>query len=236
MIKGIYKLNFKGTNRVYIGQSVDIQRRYIKHCSLMRWGFAPLKLQEAYNQYGMPTLEIILEDLSPYEMDIFEDEAIKLWDSCKNGFNTKDYATISGLGVQGELNGNAKYSNKEIVELMEFILDNPILTLKKVSEILDIGLVTVEEVAAGIKHKWLRSTYPEKYEQLMSLNGKRSKAKGSNARGIFYPPICSPEGLTYEVDNVRAFAREHGLNHSCLSKVLKNKQSQHKGWKLLVAS
>lgn len=28
---GIYKLNFRGTDQVYIGQSIDVDRRYKQH-------------------------------------------------------------------------------------------------------------------------------------------------------------------------------------------------------------
>ena len=51
MTTGIYQLVFKGTDKVYIGQSIDIEHRYKGHISCLQLGKGVSKLQNAYNIY-----------------------------------------------------------------------------------------------------------------------------------------------------------------------------------------
>lgn len=228
----IYKLNFENLDQVYIGQSKVPNIRYTNHLASMRRGDAPKKLQDAFNKYGKPTMEILLECNSDEEMNSCENEAIGIFDSFNNGLNTKERSTSGGRGVFGDRNGNSKYSNEEIILLVEYILDNPKYTLSKVANICGFPLVVVEEVAGGVKHKWLSDAIPDKYNQLMSIRGTRSKAKSAKDRGITYPPIFSPDGTKYIVDNTREFSRLHELNCSCLGRVLRGLAKHHKGWSL----
>lgn len=41
--------------------------------------------------------------------------------------------------------------------------------------------------------------------------------------------IC-PDGILYEGSNISEFSKKHGLDNSCLSRVVKGKSTQHKGW------
>ena len=61
MITGIYALKFIGTNKVYIGQSIDIQKRFLAHIYTLSNNRGSAKLQEAYNTFGKPYVDIILE-------------------------------------------------------------------------------------------------------------------------------------------------------------------------------
>lgn len=42
--------------------------------------------------------------------------------------------------------------------------------------------------------------------------------------------IISPEGEIYEGKSIRSFCKEHNLNPISISKMLRNKKKQHKGW------
>lgn len=231
----IYKLNFKGTDRVYIGQTIDLSRRLRCHINLFKKQRGAKKLQEAYNLYGNPSVEVLIDGLiTQKEIDGAEDEAIEIFDSANNGFNTHTKSRAGFTACFGELNGNSKFSNSEIVEFMLYMLKYRETRLKDAASTFGMSYVTADEICRGIKHKWLSIEYPEQHTELLSIIGTRSKAVTAKDRGIEYPSIYSPEGLKYNVEAVRQFAKEHGLNSSCLCAVLNGKSKTHKGWSLSV--
>ena len=234
MINGtIYKLSFLDTNKVYVGQTVDFNRRKRVHLRMLNNGTAAKKLQAAFDLYGEPIFEILLDGISnQQELDKSENEAIGIYDSCNNGFNTHNLSRAGHTACYGDLNGNSKFSNAEIVEFMQYILGNPTTRLKTAAELFDMSYTTADEICRGIKHKWLAKAYPEEHKNLLALVGTRSKAVTAKDLGIVYPPIKSPEGIVYEVTALRQFAREHGLNNTSLCSVLNGKQKTHKGWAL----
>lgn len=234
MLNGtIYKISFANTDKVYIGQTVDFNRRKRAHLNVLKSGTGAKKLQDAFDTYGNPQFEILLEGLSSQkELDDCENEAISIYDSCNNGFNTHNTSRAGFTACYGELNGNSKFSNAEIIEFMNYVIANPTIRLKTVAEIFGMAYVTADEICRGVKHKWLSLAYPIEHAKLLSLVGTRSKAFTAKEMGITYPPIKAPDGTVYEVTALRQFAREHGLNNSSLCAVLNGKQLQHKGWTL----
>lgn len=74
MTSGIYKLTFKN-GHYYIGKSKDIQRRWKEHFTKFEKGTAARNMQEAFNQAGYPSTEIIYE-VHPEHLDVLEPIAI----------------------------------------------------------------------------------------------------------------------------------------------------------------
>ena len=70
MTTGIYQLNFHG-HAFYVGQSLDIEMRWKQHADKLKKGTAAQKMQQAYNNYGMPDGVILLECHKDY-LDIME--------------------------------------------------------------------------------------------------------------------------------------------------------------------
>ena len=87
MTCGIYLLRFNGTKAVYVGQSINIEERYSSHIRYMRAKTTSHKLQYAYDTYGIPTLEILVE-CDKELLNETENEAIAIFNSVENGFNT----------------------------------------------------------------------------------------------------------------------------------------------------
>lgn len=231
MTCGIYILKFIGTDKVYVGQSENIEYRYKKHLQRLKRGDHNYKMQQAYKEYGLPDLEILIPDLSKDELNSNEYEAFKIYDSISNGFNIAEQPSIHG---NGELNPGSKYSNEKIVEVL-FLLININNTYKQIQALTGVSESTIRHIANQEAHLWLKEKYPSEYTQLQSLSGKRAVGKNTAIdRGIIYPTILSPTGQEYNVTNVAAFAKEHGLDSSCLAKVLKRrpKYASHKDWKL----
>jgi group I intron endonuclease len=230
---GIYMLQFQGTNKVYIGQSKRLEDRYLDHIKNMRANKSSRKLQKAYEEYGVPNMEILCICNSS-ELDSIENEIIAACDSVENGFNTmNESGHISQL--YGDACGNSKYSNSQIIEIFDLLVDFPDLTHSQITEITGIGRSVICDISIGNTHKWLEKEFPDKYKTLQNLKGNRRKnRRHALSRGISYPTIISPEGVEYNITSIRGFAREHDLNPNALGMVLRqsNGAASHKGWKL----
>lgn len=231
MVTGIYRLCFNGTNKCYIGQSTDINLRYTIHKTNLRANKSSKKLQDAFNMYGMPILDILIE-CTEQELNILEAEAIEIFDAVANGFNTIDDNTHRSE-LKGELAGNAKYTNDQIEEVFIYLVDNK-LTHKEITDITSVSRGTISDISTGTSHKWLQDKYPEAYLQLLSLKGyaRKSGKNTASSHGIAYPEIVSPQGDVFTVNSLRGFCREHNLNHGCLGEVLRGHKAQYKGWKI----
>jgi hypothetical protein len=236
MTCGIYKLNFEGTAKVYIGQSKNIEYRYTQHLYKLNKQTASRKMQEAHTLYGEPALSILTECEERYLTE-YEKETISIWDSVENGFNTYEETRGSAPMVRerGEESASAIYSNAQISRVLDYLVDQPNLTAKQVSEETGINVHTIRAISALNEHKWLKDKYPQKYSILENLKGLQAKSSkfSSKALGKTYPSIVSPEGVVYpSLENVKAFCREHELQDTNLHQVLKGTRKSHKGWRL----
>lgn len=230
MATGIYILRFKNTNKIYIGKSINISRRYTAHLRNLGLGLSSKKLQEAYNTYGEPTLDVLIE-CSEEELDKEEMEAISIFNSAADGFNTLD--TIGGNNNQvGQNASNAKYSN-DIYEQAFLLCAEGILPISEIASILDISPSVVASISSGQNHKWLKEKYPVEWEQLDFLrhqpNGYRSTAKYLN---ITYPELVHPNGTVIKVENLRECARKYDLDSGNLHTLLTGTLQTLKGFKV----
>ncbi len=235
---GIYLLRFSGTDSVYIGQSVQIEKRYKQHCTDMRSGRASPKMQEAYEKYGLPELEVLAE-CSTSELDSLEEEAISIFDSSNTGFNTYSSPKDAPLN-QGYGHGNTKYSKEALLLAAKLLLD-PANHISEIANICGVSEDIIRSISCLASHThWLSHEYPELYSRLKQLKGNRSAFSAlkvsdklsAKSRGIIYPKILSPDGNIYQVDNAYVFAREHGLRGNHLTEVLNGHRKSHKGWKI----
>lgn len=231
MTVGVYLLRFDGTNKVYVGQSITIENRLKSHLVKLRAGRGSRKLQEAYDLYGTPKLEILVECLTS-ELDDIENEAISIFDSVENGFNI-----MSNSGHRSQLHGdscgNAKYTNDQIIEVFLLLVYSAELTQRNIAEVTGVSVSVINDISRLATHGWLAKEFPMEYGLLeTNLNTRRIGRRTAKARGIEYPTITSPDGVEYTVDSIRGFAREHNLNHSSLGKVLRGQANSHAGWAL----
>ena len=228
MTIGIYLLRFNNTDKVYVGQSLRIEERYTKHLYKLKNNLANYKMMEAYNSYGIPTLEILLECNTGKELDTLENEAIEIFDSVNKGLNINSKAS-GGTGLNGEAHGNSKYSLEIIRKVFHSI--NQHISFKDIAEATLVQVHTIRDISKGKSHRWLSQEFPEDYINMLTFKGVREKntAKDQN---IHYPEIISPDGNIYSITNLSSFAREHGLNKSHLCGVLNKKRLSHLGWSL----
>lgn len=224
MTIGIYKLEFNGTDKVYIGQSLNIEKRFINHKSDMLNGTSSLKMQEAYRLYGLPTLTV-LEECSISELDKIEYLAICTNNSIVNGFNTVKGGDSS---KRGEDNSQAKYCSGIYKEILFYLVETS-LSNKEIAEIVEVNINVVKHISDMSRHFWLEEEEPELYNKLVSLR-KIGTKKCAKASGLVYPQIKSPTGCIYNVDNITQFAKLHGLSSGALCSLLNRKIRSTQGW------
>lgn len=227
MTCGIYLLRFKDTNKVYVGQSTNIEARYKSHLNRMANEISSYKLNEAYKVYGTPSLEILNECLE-HELNTFENEAIEIFNSCSEGFNSLDKADICP-NLKGPLHGRSKYTVEQIEQVFNILVNDFDISYKDISNITGVPTNRISSIRIGDTHSWLAEKFPIEYELLKTR--PQYKCSGKD-RGITYPAIVSPEGLIYNITNMTKFANEHGLSQGSLGCVLRGSRKVHKGWKL----
>lgn len=226
MTCGIYMLQFKGTDKVYIGQSINIEKRYKEHLTRPKTG---RKLQEAFNTYGNPTLLILLDDLTPDELNDAENESIEIFNSVDNGFNQL-YLAGSFPDNSGTANGMSKYSKEEIVEAFNLLLDNPDNSAKQLATLTTVKQQTIERIAAGSAHTWLKDLYPIKYTELLSRKGTKTFCTREKL-GKPSVSLISPAGEIYkDIPNIAEFARKFNLVPSSLSRLASGARKSCNGW------
>lgn len=226
MTTGIYKLIFNNTDKVYIGQSINIEKRYQDHLSSFKRNTSPNCIQQAYIQFGVPILEII-EECDIKELNTKENEYISKYNSFINGFNSMEKA--GGVPIhRGYSSAISKYTREQLLEVFNSLIDytNSFICISKLT---GVGRDTVADIAAGRSHKWLEEEFPDKYQIMLYNKGIRGT---SISRNKLYPAIISPKGIIYSVTNIREFARNNKLDYSCLNKLLNGKQKSHLGWRL----
>jgi hypothetical protein len=228
MTVGIYKLNFKNTDKVYIGQSLKIENRVTRHLNSFKINTNSHKLMSAYNTYGYCSYDIVCECL-PEELDSAENEAIEIWNSVDEGFNTR-YNAIGKTSLVGDKAPGSIYSNKQILKVFFSLLDSDEL-YRHIAEQVGVSRECVKGIAAGTRHTWLAKDYPK--EHLLLMNKKNLRSGSILERYGNTIALKHDNGTVEEVSNIRQFCLKHSLDDGHLGKVINKKQISHKGWRLV---
>lgn len=230
MNTGIYRLVFKGTHKVYVGQAENIEYRYTRHIKALKDGSSSVKLMEAYRLYGTPSIEILCL-CSLEELDKYENEAIDIFNAVADGFNTYD-ASRGRSSNCGIWTSNSKFTEEQIEKVFFMLLD-PVTPFKVIEIDTGVPIGSINMLAQGLTHKELQDKFPNEYAKLIQLKGSRiAYSNCAKNRGIQYPVLVSPEGTEYSnISNVKQFALEHDLKYDGLHRLLrKTRGNSYKGW------
>lgn len=224
MTCGIYKLNFEGTHKVYIGQSNNIESRIRAHQTSMKNGKCSKKLKEAYLLYGTPKIETIIE-CEEHELDSCENEAISIWNSVSDGFNTLEKAGDSPKYLaKGEEHVGYVYSNNEIEEAF-LLMTNSTLTLKQISEATNVRYSTIIGIRSQHNHRWLEEKYPAEYAAMLNSKGTRNINNGVGYGNSKYPREKLYQALLLLVEGKlsrKQIASSIGLPYRTISNIPSN--------------
>ncbi len=110
MTSGVYQFKNLITNQRYIGQSVDIEDRYIKHIRLLELGIHhSIKLQKAWDKYGKENFtHCILIECPTDELLKQEEYYVRKYNSHIDGYNIK----MGGVGKGGHYKSHYRVIKK----------------------------------------------------------------------------------------------------------------------------
>lgn len=208
-ICGIYAIQCLVGGRIYIGQSNNIYRRFVKHKQDLRESaHFNIVLQRFYNKFGENSFKFSIISIVPeIELDFWETFFIRAFDSIRNGFN---------------FNEGGRHGMKRFREFNIQGPDGKIYHFKSIryfAEKYDLNQHSVSRVLNGhLNHTggWhLPNTPPPTKPVYLKYKLK------------------SPEGIIYEGENLRELGRRFNINNSGLFQVLKGVYKQYKGWTLV---
>jgi group I intron endonuclease len=228
MTSGIYKLEFSN-GKVYIGQSGNCELRFSQHKRELINGTHTLKMQQAYNMYGLPSFEVIAEETNFAELNKLEKEAIELYDSINMGYNTCEGG--SSPYYKGEDSPNSKYKKEDYWNVLYF-LSEPGYSWKEISSLTGVSEYVISHISNLESHNWLEDEFPILYKKLKDIRNSDTGRMSAFMQGITYPKIVSPSGEVFEVKHCSNFAKEHNLLQPKLHEVLTGSRNHHRGWHL----
>lgn len=230
MTIGIYLLYFDEIDSVYVGQSTNILKRYRDHKSVLRLQkHTNYKLQQAYNLYGFPKLQI-LENCDISALDKLEIAWTKEFDSLNNGLNVSFPGKGAGSGIN---NHNSKYTKLQLLRVFRACYLDSSITDKQISEKYFVNESTVTSIRLGNSHLWLKNDYPKQYSWIKAKDKKYTgHINRPNPFNNMYEEVSlrDPYGNIHIFVSIRKFAKENKLDSSNISKVLKGIYKSTKGW------
>lgn len=148
---GIYKITNKINGHSYIGQSIDIKRRWRDHKNKKINCDTPL--QRAFKKYGIDNFTFeVLEECSSESLNEKEQYYIMKYNTYYDGYN----ATTGG---QGTPNGAVKISQEQLEEIFN-LLENSTLTQKEIAEKYHVGMDTISDINYGNSRHQSNRSYP----------------------------------------------------------------------------
>lgn len=227
MVIGIYSIYWEKENsKVYIGQSVNIEKRWVFHLwQLKNNKHTNSKLQAAYNLYGEPIFSIIetcpINLLLPKEILWVEE-----FDAVKNGYNIM-HPESSKIGYMA---ANSKYSKLALLCLFR-LLRNTKLSYADIADLTGIHKSTVVQISRNEKHTWLHETYPNISKQVELARLYRLDVRRTDTSKIY--TVKHTSGSVYTLSNIYRFCREHKVNVGNFYNMLHGKGNSCRGFSLL---
>ena len=149
---GIYKITNLINNKVYIGQSIDIEQRWYNHLHRHQRS-KDLPLYRAFKKYGITNFAFnIIEECNVQNLDEREKYWIQYYDSYNNGYNMT-------TGGQGTHNIEIKLSAKDIKNIINLLQDDK-LSQGEIAELYNVGQDTISEINQGKTRRQNNIEYP----------------------------------------------------------------------------
>jgi len=230
---GIYKIVNKFNNKIYIGSSINLNRRLKDHIyHLIKNNHHSLLLQRSWNKYGFEYFDIeILEFCDKNRLQEREQYYLDLYKSYNPNFGyniSKDTSSFSrGMKHSDEWK---RLQSKRMIGHQNYLQYH------------------TEETKQKIREKSLRRQFSNETREKLSksLIGNRngSKTKGYkrtqaqienhiNKISKLYVGLISPDGVVYkDIFNLSNFCKEHNLPISSINFLARGIRKECKGWKL----
>lgn len=141
MTTGIYKITNLINNHIYIGQSINIERRFREHKNK-----TSLIVDKAIKKYGIENfLFEIIEECDSSILDEREKYWITFYDSYRMGYN----CTYGGQGIQCF---SIKLSNEDVEKIYQLLLDFE-FTQNEIATRFNVSYQTISDINRGKSRK-----------------------------------------------------------------------------------
>ena len=166
MLTGIYSITCLCNNKIYIGQSVSIKNRWLKHKSLLRNNsHSNSILQRCYNKYGEDSLVFNIELICNIENLDFYEQLYLDWE-----FNNNDKLTMNFCPIAKSCRGVKK--SKTTIEKMSIAKKNMTQETKdKISKALIGNKNSIGQFHGGMTNK--KHTEETKLKMSQAALGKK---------------------------------------------------------------
>lgn len=146
---GIYKIENLINGKVYIGQSIHIERRWQEHCQPSSRSL----VGKAIQKYGKEHFTFqILEECAEEQLDEIEERYISKYNSVvPNGYNIETASKGKTSFV---------FYDQEVLEEIVNDIVNSEMTLTAIAEKFDLSRRTIQRINQGDVHHDLNTTYP----------------------------------------------------------------------------
>lgn len=147
---GIYKITNKINGKVYIGQSIHIERRWKEHCRQSTNSV----ISDAIKQYGKENFIFeVIEECNQEELNEKEEYYIQLYNSIvPNGYNVTEISNTDYTSYA--------FTSKDIILKIIYDIKNTNLTFKEIGNKYNISSRTIYYINKGDVHHFNNENYP----------------------------------------------------------------------------
>lgn len=235
-VSGIYVITNTKNGKVYIGKARDIHERYKEHKKkLCGNGHHNRHLQNAWNKYGEKSFKFqVLEYCSVEQLDEREKHFIAIYKPRGLIYNLTD----GGEGTLGHVVSSEARLKISLAKKGKRLPPHTEEAKRKIS-IGNTGKVRTPEMRKRTSEtrKGISPTpFTQEYKDKIGLAHKGRKqrpeaiAKRVQSRSEWWI-VIDPDGNEMEIQNLKAFCRENGLDQRHMSKVANGKVKHHKQWR-----
>lgn len=162
-ICGIYKITNQINGKYYIGQSVNIKRRWQEHCKFNSREQDAV-IHQAFKKYGIENFSFeILEECSQNQLDDLEIKWIAYFDSQNPN---KGYNCTSG--GQGTSQCDIKLSKEQVLKIQDLLI-NSSLSQNDIAKQFNVSYQTISDINQGKSRIDDQQSYPLRKWSVQSI-------------------------------------------------------------------
>jgi predicted GIY-YIG superfamily endonuclease len=222
MTCGIYCLYFETDDfQYYIGQSIDVEKRYKAHCrGIIRGDHRNKSLINEYTRTNtLPSFSLIEKVSSFSELDSREIYWISEYNSYIEGFNNTLGGSSNGYG---QYSSTSLYTNEQYIAIMNKLAytDDK---MQIIADTLSVTLNVVRNISCGSSCRFLEEVDPITYAILLEKNGTRVRKYET----LVYLRIL--EKLASTTDSFETIAEELSVTVKVVEGIAWGNRHQHLG-------
>lgn len=229
MAIGIYKITNKVNNKCYIGQSVDINRRFSSHKTAAK-NQVKYPFYEAINKYGIENFNFdILEECGKEELNEKEKYWIQHYKS-----NNSEYGYNLTDGGQNFAINLCKLTEEDAIIIIDMLINKPEMSQNDIASMMSVGADTISEINNGktriqnnIEYPIRKNKKPNNYciecgIQILPESKRCSTCYKKTRRVVKERPDAATLIKEIKESSMVAVGRKYGVSDNAVRKWLKS--------------